>query len=264
MASLLVVSLLLAFLGYIWVVGVLLWQYPWLLQVLLFTSVATLLFGGSFLCLIFYLIRMRHEQGLMQLLPPAAAEVLDLSIFEIVEVVNRQVMRPLYDAIRVLLLINADLDEKTRREILEEMSPEFRRRVFQCSLAQLLPTPIQKVALGKDFKASTIKASMHDLFGDRQDWKLEKTDKTEIGDISPVKRSRSLTELLDFMRSVEGASQKTRQSSVLQKILASSLFRGCLIMHVTCMSRGRQAKARSPMGLCGPCPRVQFTSTRAT
>lgn len=149
MASLLVVSLLLAFLGYIWVVGVLLWQYPWLLQVLLFTSVATLLFGGSFLCLIFYLIRMRHEQGLMQLLPPAAAEVLDLSIFEIVEVVNRQVMRPLYDAIRVLLLINADLDKKTRREILEEMSPEFRRRVFRCSLARLLSTPIQKVALAK-------------------------------------------------------------------------------------------------------------------
>ena len=40
--------------------GVLLWNYPWLLQLLLFTTVAVLFFGGSFVCFLFYLIRMRH------------------------------------------------------------------------------------------------------------------------------------------------------------------------------------------------------------
>ena len=34
------------------------------------------------------------------------------------------------------------------QEILEEMSPQFRKTVFQCSLAQLLPESVQKVALG--------------------------------------------------------------------------------------------------------------------
>ena len=179
---------------------------------------AVALFGGSLLCLVFYLVRLKHEQGAMQLLPPSAADVLDLSIFEIVEVLNRVIMRPFYDFIRVLLLINADLDEKTRKEILEEMSPEFRRRVFQCSVVSLLPGFLQKLALGKDFTASTDnKATMQDLFG--------YGDKTAIGvgDESPVRRHRSLTDLLEFMRSVEGSSEKSRQSTVLQKILASTL-----------------------------------------
>ena len=166
----------------------------------------------------FYLVRLKHEKGAMQLLPPSAADVLDLSIFEIVEVLNRVIMRPFYDFIRVLLLINADLDEKTRKEILEEMSPEFRRRVFQCSVVSLLPGFLQKLTLGKDFMASTDnKATMQDLFG--------YGDKTAIGvgDESPVRRHRSLTDLLEFMRSVEGSSEKSRQSTVLQKILASTL-----------------------------------------
>lgn len=220
MASLLIASLILAFLGYAWVIGVLLWNYPWLLQLLLFTTVAVLFFGGSFVCFLFYLIRMRHEKGAMQLLPPQATQFLDLSIFEIVEVLNRLVMRPLYDVVRVLLLINVDLDEKTRKEILEEMSPEFRRRVFQCTLAQLLPKSVQKVALGKEYKVVEVdeKATMQDLFG----------DKMEIEDCLSPKRSASLFDLLDFMRSVEGASQKTRQSSVLQKILASKVSDGAL------------------------------------
>ncbi|CAL1139126.1 unnamed protein product [Cladocopium goreaui] len=218
MPPLLVASLSLAFLGYVWVVGILLWNYPWLVQLLFFISVAVALFGGSLLCLVFYLVRLKHEQGAMQLLPPSAADVLDLSIFEIVEVLNRVIMRPFYDFIRVLLLINADLDEKTRKEILEEMSPEFRRRVFQCSVVSLLPGFLQKLALGKDFTASTDnKATMQDLFG--------YGDKTAIGvgDESPVRRHRSLTDLLEFMRSVEGSSEKSRQSTVLQKILASKV-----------------------------------------
>ena len=186
-----------------------------LLQLLLFTSVAVALFGGSFVCFGFYLLRLKHEKGAMQFLPPGAAQVLDLSIFEIAEVVNRVVMRPFYDCIRVVLLINADLDENTRKEILEEMSPEFRRRVFQCSVASLLPIHLQKLALGKDFQASTDnKATMQDLFGSG--------DKMAIGEDSPVRRHRSLTDLLEFMRSVEGSSEKSRQSSVLQKILASN------------------------------------------
>eukprot|EP00434_Breviolum_minutum_P001233 symbB.v1.2.001079.t1/scaffold33.1/size517934/31 len=279
MASLLLASLGLAFLGYAWVIGVLLWNYPWLhqicsrcfvvlkffcdcdletvtlelgcetlkhsdphvgtsgtqvlmgvtlqafklrlLQLLLFTSVAVALFGGSFVCFGFYLLRLKDEKGAMQLLPPAAAQVLDLSIFEIAEVVNRVVMRPFYDCIRVVLLINADLDENTRKEILEEMSPEFRRRVFQCSLASLLPIHLQKLALGKDFQASTDnKATMQDLFGSG--------DKMAFGEDSPVRRHRSLTDLLEFMRSVEGSSEKSRQSSVLQKILASKVSDGAL------------------------------------
>eukprot|EP00913_Durusdinium_trenchii_P024809 g23285.t1 len=50
----------------------------------------------------------------------------------------------------------------------------------------------------------------------------------EIEDCLSPKRSASLSDLLDFMRSVEGASQKTRQSSVLQKILASKVSDGAL------------------------------------
>ena len=44
---------------------------------------------------------------------------------------------------------------------------------------------------------------MHDLFGDRQDWKLEKTDKTEIGDIGPVKRSSEAPRPQEWFRVVE-------------------------------------------------------------
>ena len=47
-----------------------------LLQLLLFTSVAVALFGGSFVCFGFYLLRLKDEKGAMQLLPPAAAQVL--------------------------------------------------------------------------------------------------------------------------------------------------------------------------------------------
>ncbi|CAJ1404390.1 unnamed protein product [Effrenium voratum] len=220
----LLIALGLALTGSVWLVGnvlcALLVQYPWLWHFLKVFCVSTAFFGGALLFLLSWLAQFWPKD-----LMAKAEEGLNLSIFELVEILNRIIMRPLYDAVRVLLLINADLDEGTRKEILEEMSPAFRRRVFQCSVAQLLPHRIQKLIYKDTPKSCTDKATMQDIFG----------DKTEIDPNSPPassrlarSRSRSLTDLLDFMRTTEVASQKTRQSSVVQKILASKVSDGAI------------------------------------
>ena len=229
--SLLVASMGFALLGSCWMMVVLAWQYPWLLH-LLFFAVSTLsFFGLAALCLLLYFIQMAYEseKGALQLLPPEAGKTLNLSIFEIVEVLSRAIMRPLYDWLRVLLLINLDLDEDTRKEILEEMSPEFRRRIFQYSLGQLLPKRLQRFILGRRYSESKSPGDMQELFGNPTSHR-EKGEKGEKGEIRvrgrSLSRSQSLTDLLAFLKTVDNSPSK--QSSVIEKILASKVADGAI------------------------------------
>mmetsp|Transcript_21181 Transcript_21181/g.39825 ORF Transcript_21181/g.39825 Transcript_21181/m.39825 type:complete len:302 (+) Transcript_21181:105-1010(+) len=226
-SSLLLASVVFALLGSCWMMVVLAWQYPWLLHLLFFMVSTMSFFGLAGLCLVLYFIQLAYEsdKGALQLLPPAAGQTLSLSIFEIVEVVSSAIMRPLYDCIRVLLLVNVDLDEETRKEILEEMSPEFRRRVFQQSLGQLLPRRLQRIVMGRVSDKPPVinfdpaqNAQASSQLGER-----EKERK-----VRSLSRSQSLADLLEFLRTVDGSHASSRQSSVVQKILASKMADGAI------------------------------------
>ena len=74
------------------------------------------------------------EKGALQLMPQAASRTLDLSIFEIVEVLSTAIMRPLYDWIRLLLLINVELDEETRDQAaLEDSALHRHLQIHTCA-----------------------------------------------------------------------------------------------------------------------------------
>ena len=211
---------------------VLAWQYPWLLHLLFFVMSTLTFFGLAALCLLLYLVQMAYEseRGALQLLPPSAGKTLNLSLFEILEVLSRAIMRPLYDWVRVLLLINLELDEETRKEILEEMSPEFRRRIFQYSVGQLLPKRLQRFILGRSYSESRAPGDLHELFeSNAQRLSTERGDKDFRVRGRSLSRSQSLTDLLAFLRTVDNSqASASKQSSVIEKILASKVADGAI------------------------------------
>ena len=226
--SLLVASMAFALLGSCWMMVVLAWQYPWLLHLLFFVASTLSFFALAAACLLLYFIQMAYESddGALQLLPQTVGKLLNDSPFEIVEKLSRAIMRPLYDWIRVLLLVNLELDEDTRKEILEEMSPEFRRRVFQYSVGQLLPKRLQRFVLGRNYNQARTPENMQDLF------EATNAPQNYKGEIrvrgKSLSRSQSLNDLLAFLKTVDNSQASLKQSSVIEKILASKVADGAI------------------------------------
>lgn len=226
--SLLVASMAFALLGSCWMMVVLAWQYPWLLHLLFFVASTLSFFALAAACLLLYFIQMAYESddGALQLLPQTVGKLLNDSPFEIVEKLSRAIMRPLYDWIRVLLLVNLELDEDTRKEILEEMSPEFRRRVFQYSVGQLLPKRLQRFVLGRNYNQARTPQNLQDLF------EATNAPQNYKGEIrvrgKSLSRSQSLNDLLAFLKTVDNSQASLKQSSVIEKILASKVADGAI------------------------------------
>ncbi|CAE8690414.1 unnamed protein product, partial [Polarella glacialis] len=120
------------------------------LHFLFFALPAAALFGAAGLCTTWYILQTLHEYpgGLLELMPSTVGRLLNLSPFELLDVLNTTIVMPMYDCIRVFLLVAVDLEEQEREEILLEMSPQFRQNVFQRSVLQLLPRFLQGFLLG--------------------------------------------------------------------------------------------------------------------
>jgi len=142
----------LAFLGIVWVCGVLLWHFPWLLRVALYAHVAIVLFGLSFLLIATHVYeRLRaliHQLGVAQFVP-CIVGLLTRPLYQLLVEFNQSTMwEPFLNVVRLLLLAFYDLGDTDRTRILEEMTPAFREAVFQRPALLLLPRVLQCFALG--------------------------------------------------------------------------------------------------------------------
>ncbi|CAE8616902.1 unnamed protein product, partial [Polarella glacialis] len=254
----LVGSLVFTLLGVSWLLLVLAWQYPWVLHFLFFALPAAALFGAAGLCTTWYILQTLHEYpgGLLELMPSTVGRLLNLSPFELLDVLNTTIVMPMYDCIRVFLLVAVDLEEQEREEILLEMSPQFRQNVFQRSVLQLLPRFLQGFLLGtrrsppspegapasqdqeerqsetppfaKEERifntARSAACPEENRSGDSSAEAREEASKfPPTGRRRLAQRSQSVDNLMDIIRSAEGASRRTKESYVVQKILAQKV-----------------------------------------
>lgn len=145
--SLLGASILLAVGGATWVSAVLCWHFPWLLQVAFYVQIAAVLFGSSSVLFVAYLKAQLRELGHLSLLP-SASDLLRRPLYDVLVEIHDTVMPPVYNIMRLILLVTWNLDDKDRVAILTEMSPTFRRSVFRRSAGSLLPRFLRLTFLG--------------------------------------------------------------------------------------------------------------------
>ncbi|CAE8742726.1 unnamed protein product [Polarella glacialis] len=232
-------SVIFTLLGLSWLLLALAWQYPWVLQFLFFALPAAALFGAAGLCTTWCILQALHEYpgGILELMPSTLPRLLNLSPFELLDVLNTAIVMPMYDCIRVFLFVAVDLEEEEREEILREMSPQFRQNVFQRSVLQLLSRFLQGLLLGARRSSPSPAGEERALLSQEQEPEKpplateehssaearEEESKRGSGRRRLAARSQSVDNLMVIIRSAEGASRRTKESHVVQKILAQKV-----------------------------------------
>lgn len=174
-------------------------SYPWLAPL-----------GLSFVTAVLHWYLLLRRQGVLALFP-AIETALHRPAFELLcGEVTRVKLRG-YKWIRLLVLAGVELDEAEHHHILGELSPEFRRRIFQRPAMALASESTRRWLMGQrsqGFDAKELLVSDDELAAHSR----QTTSSTRI-----LYRSRSVGEFLEAMRNEETATQEG--FSKFQKII---------------------------------------------
>mmetsp|Transcript_5861 Transcript_5861/g.12858 ORF Transcript_5861/g.12858 Transcript_5861/m.12858 type:complete len:338 (+) Transcript_5861:105-1118(+) len=244
--QLLLASALFSFAGFCWIFVVLAWKYAWLLQFLAFATTALLLFASSAACFAAFVVRMglHCQDGLLHFMPAPVVALFDHSVFELLHLANRRIVLPLFDWLRLILLVGFELNEEDRRQILNEMNREFREDVFQRPALRVLPVVVQQVLLGRHWQPapearnvdSELAPTGDQQFGDALEEVTEDDELTaieeKVGELSALnespkrqlrERHNSIDQLQNILRRAEAASRASVDSCIVQKVLTEKL-----------------------------------------
>eukprot|EP00927_Polykrikos_kofoidii_P038745 TRINITY_DN33170_c0_g1_i1.p1 TRINITY_DN33170_c0_g1~~TRINITY_DN33170_c0_g1_i1.p1 ORF type:complete len:348 (+),score=72.46 TRINITY_DN33170_c0_g1_i1:181-1224(+) len=233
-SPLLMASAFLAMASTGWVCFLLFEYCPWLAKLIFIATVTIALFAGSAVCFLLYVLQV--------------FQLLNCSIFELLHSANVTVMLPIYNWMRVALLVFAALEEKDREQIVRELDGDFRRTVFQRPIFEFLP-PFLQCGFVKHARTSKQETPSHNDRGIAVLAHVAKVQQDESrldgsstmlscergvdvppaaaascideGASSPtLTRRRSVSDVLQLIRDAEGATRETMDSSVLQRVLA--------------------------------------------
>jgi len=231
MLSLLFASFAFALLGLCWVFTVLYWKYLWVLQLMGFFFITCAIFGLALCCWTMLILQVLYryrgaiwhlisgtaaaipEEGLLHLFPAAVISQLNRPVFELLSLANSTFVLPLYNWMRLALLVLFDLSEEDRARLMSEMTREFRKTAFQRPAILALPEVVQWLLLGKKCEP------------------IASTDEGDDADDVPAglrefadaayhpHRVDSIEQIQALIRAAEEAPHSSRESSILQNIL---------------------------------------------
>lgn len=125
----------------------------WLLS-LSGTHLWILLLGAAALCLLVHLGHVIERHGLVALLPGNTHLLFSRPLFAMLhQFVTRVTTLSCY-VVRIGMLACMDLNEAQSKELLEGLDPELRRAIFQQPLQQMLPSPLQRLLFGRQWRSS--------------------------------------------------------------------------------------------------------------
>jgi len=110
----------------------------------------------SIVCFGVHLLHRLDRGGLLSLLPPTMVKLLTRPPFEYVRVLVCSAVYAACNLLHVVFLVCLNLSEQQRKELLEGMDPSLRKILFQRSLLQSLPGPIQRLLLGRQAFADAV------------------------------------------------------------------------------------------------------------
>jgi len=190
-------------------------------------------------------------------MPKILVDSLNNSIFELLHLANRLIILPLFDWLRLILLVGFELNEDDRKEILNEMNREFREDVFQRPALRALPICFQQVLLGRNWRPAPLEKRKSERYFDgvpedelnmpsrtpsgsvADEYKLVFRDEKEVLDKRveieddsstppsrrrrPRERNNSIDQLQSILRRAEDASRTNMESTVMQRVLSEKL-----------------------------------------
>jgi hypothetical protein len=164
-----------------------------------------------------------RSHGLLAFLPAWAETALRQPVFELVRAGAALVVLAGGNVVRMLLLALGDLDEEQQRQVLEELSDDYRRMCFRQPSLELLPDRLQQIIVGThewehrsvDSEDTVLEASMLQ----RGQVALSR----QVSSSSAGSQQSRVGELLDQLRNAENAARHRRveipQIPLLKKVL---------------------------------------------
>eukprot|EP00929_Paragymnodinium_shiwhaense_P064900 TRINITY_DN32591_c0_g1_i1.p1 TRINITY_DN32591_c0_g1~~TRINITY_DN32591_c0_g1_i1.p1 ORF type:complete len:392 (-),score=65.36 TRINITY_DN32591_c0_g1_i1:121-1296(-) len=259
-APLLLASFGFASLGFGWVFIVVCFHYPEIAKLLFFMGSAAFLFSLSFGLFALFVVNTLYDYGLgaglLQHLPERFSQQLQRPPFELLRDAHEFILLPIFAWVRVVVLVAAELDDADRATILGELDEEFRKDVFRRPAVRMLPSFVQRFLLGKNWKPRQKKAAANQSkpvedsglqtpqerthssppssVGPPPDGLLDEMIQaarqrqvsdavSDATDENVMSHARSVDELLQMLRCAEGAARKSKQSSILQRILTEKI-----------------------------------------
>lgn len=175
--------------GGAWAIFSLVQSHPWLVPL-----------SASVACFVLHWGLLLWREGLFHFFPSLEL-LLRRPVFELLCSEVAQTKLSGYKWIRLIVLAGVELDEAEHRCILAELSPDFRRRIFQRPAVLVVPAALRSLLLGE-------RSRQYDgrdlLISDEAvaDWSRETTTHTRV-----FYRSSSVGELLEVMRNEESTAQ---------------------------------------------------------